>query len=75
MPDNHKLKVEGRGAGELYWNKNSGDLMMPIPCPYTGRTCRASCPFVICSNIEITFYCMPTSPKYFATFMNGEKTP
>ena len=55
---------ECRTGGQLYWNKNSGDAMFPIFCPYSGETCRVLCPFMTANDEGLTFNCGPHSVGY-----------
>ena len=70
-----KVKVEGRGPGLLYWNKNAGDQMLPIYCPSTGDICRANCPFIEASNTMLKFMCKNPNVVYNIISNFGEKTP
>ena len=61
---------ECRSSGNLYWNKNSGENMLPIFCPFSGETCRVACPFIQASEEGLIFKCGPHFVAYRGDWKN-----
>ena len=73
MSERNTFIFECRSGGSLFWNKNSGDAMFPIFCPYSGGTCSVLCPHINASDEGLLFNCGRTQTQYKGEWKNEKE--